>query len=188
MFTQISINAIPTNGWMDSTLTVYKPIDSQGFTTPAQTYTIGALPDTQRSAALVAVAQIIQDAIAGGFFVVAITVTNAADHIETTIDNVATVNTLTGTNITSVSSENTGTLDPSLSGADAIIYTDVATTYTYTTTSFAPIYVVTAQRPQLSIAITRQRRSDGASGTIVVSSESYNATVRDALLSFASNY
>ena len=43
----------------------------------------------------------------------------------------------------------------------------------------------TVRRAQLSIAVTRHRTSDGASGTIVFSTETLPATVRDAWLAVA---
>ena len=48
-----------------------------------------------------------------------------------------------------------------------------------------PIYTETVRRAQLSIAVTRHRTSDGASGTIVFSTETLPATVRDAWLDVA---
>ena len=51
-----------------------------------------------------------------------------------------------------------------------------------------PIYTETVRRAQLSIAVTRRRTSDGASGTIVFSTETLPAPVRDAWLSVAAQF
>ena len=140
MFTQISISANPTNVWLDSTLTIYRPADSQGFQVAPENKTVGSLDVSAVVNAQIGIGYLVEDAINGGYVIDSITITKIQDHTEGTTDNT----------------------DPE-----------------------HPIYTETVRRAQLSIAVTRHRTSDGASGTIVFSTETLPATVRDAWLDVA---
>ena len=148
-FIQISVSPTPKNGWMDSTITIYQPVDSQGFTVAPVTKKISDLSQDVQTSAQTAIGYLISSATAGGFIVNGVTVTKIADHVE-------------------YAPTPTPTSQPSVTGTTAP--------------------TETVRRPQLSIAVTRTRTSDGASGTVVFSTESLPPTVRDAWLAVAAQF
>lgn len=157
-FTQISVSPTPKNSWMDSTITVYQPVDSQGFTVAPVTKKISDLSQAVQTSAQTAIGYLISSATAGGFIVNGVTVTKIADHVE-----------YAPTPIPTSQPSVTGTTAPTNPPAQVIV---------------PP--TETVRRAQLSIAVTRTRTSDGATGTIVFTTETLPSSVRDAWLAVAS--